>query len=50
MAGAELDEIARAALRSSALTNLGIALVLLITVSLSPVIYRKLTGKVRQAQ
>ena len=50
MAGAELDEIARAALRSSALTNLGIALALLITVSLSPVIYRKLTGKVRQAQ
>lgn len=50
MAGAELDEIARAALRSSALTNLGIALALLVTISLTPAIYRKLTGKARQAQ
>ncbi len=49
MAGAELDEIARAAVRSSALTNLGIALALLITISLSPMIYRKLTGKAPQA-
>jgi len=45
MAGAELDEVARAALRSSALTNLGIALALLITISLTPVIYRKLRRK-----
>lgn len=50
MAGAELDEIARAALRSSALTNLGIALALLVTISLTPAIYRKLMGKARQAQ
>ena len=48
MAGAELDELARAALRSSALTNLGIALALLVTISLTPVVYRKLRGKARQ--
>ena len=45
MAGAELDDVARAALRSSALTNLGIALALLITISLSPTIYRKFRPK-----
>ena len=45
MAGAELDEVARAALRSSALTNLGIALALLVTISLTPAIYRKLRRK-----
>ena len=45
MAGAKLDEIARDALRSSALTNLGIALALLVTISLTPVIYRKMRGK-----
>ncbi len=45
MAGAELDDMARAALRSSALTNLGIALALLITISLTPVIYRKIRPK-----
>lgn len=45
MAGAELDEVARAALRSSALTNLGIALALLIGISLTPAIYRKLRSK-----
>ncbi len=48
MAGAELDELARAALRSSALTNLAIALALLVTISLTPVIYRKLRGKAQQ--
>ena len=45
MAGAELDEIARSALRSSALTNLGIALALLVTISMIPVIYRKIRPK-----
>lgn len=45
MAGAELDDVARAALRSSALTNLGIALALLIGISLAPAIYRKLRNK-----
>lgn len=45
MAGAELDEVARAALRTSALTNLGIALALLIGISLTPAIYRKLRSK-----
>ena len=50
MAGAELDEVARAALRTSALTNLGIALALLITISLTPSIYRKLRGKTIQAE
>lgn len=50
LAGAELDEVARAALRSSALTNLGIALALLVTISLTPTIYRKLRGKTIQAE
>ncbi len=45
MAGAELDEVARVALRSSALTNLAIALALLVTISLTPAIYRKLRKK-----
>ncbi len=45
MAGAELDEIARAALRTSALTNLGIAFTLLVAISLVPVVYRKLRRK-----
>ncbi len=45
MAGAELDEIARAALRTSALSNLGIAFALLVAISLVPVIYRKLRRK-----
>ncbi|MXY48165.1 MAG: TVP38/TMEM64 family protein [Gemmatimonadetes bacterium] len=50
LAGAELDEVTRAALRSSALTNLIIALALLITISLAPAIYRKLRGKPIQAE
>ena len=45
MAGAELDEIARTALRSSALTNLGIAFTLLVVISMVPVVYRKLRRK-----
>ena len=49
LAGAELDEVTRAALRSSALINLAIALVLLVTISLSPAIYRKLRGRTIQA-
>lgn len=49
MAGAELDELARSALRSSALTNLGIALALLVTISLTPVAFRKLRRKARQS-
>ena len=49
LAGAELDEVTRAAMRSSALINLAIALVLLVTISLSPAIYRKLRGKTVQA-
>ena len=49
LAGAELDEVARAALRTSALTNLAIALALLVTISLAPTIYRKLRGKTIQA-
>ena len=49
LAGAELDEVARAALRTSALTNLAIALALLVTISLAPTIYRKLRGKTVQA-
>ncbi|MCY3712535.1 MAG: TVP38/TMEM64 family protein [Gemmatimonadetes bacterium] len=50
LAGAELDEVTRAALRSSALTNLVIALALLITISMAPAIYRKLRGKPIQAE
>ena len=45
MAGAELDDIARAALRTSALTNLGIAFTLLVVISMVPVVYRKLRRK-----
>ncbi|MDE2845919.1 MAG: TVP38/TMEM64 family protein [Gemmatimonadota bacterium] len=50
LAGAELDEVTRAALRSSALTNLVIALALLVTISMAPAIYRKLRGKPIQAE
>ncbi len=46
MAGAELDEVARTALRSSALSNLGIAFALLASISLAPVIYKKIRQKV----
>ncbi len=49
LAGAALDEVTRAALRTSALTNLAIALALLITISMAPAIYRKLRGKPIQA-
>jgi uncharacterized membrane protein YdjX (TVP38/TMEM64 family) len=49
LAGAALDEVTRAALRSSALTNLAIALALLVTVSMAPAIYRKLRAKPIQA-
>lgn len=43
-AGVE-DEAARAALRETALTNAGIALSLLVLVSLAPYLYRRLTGR-----
>tara|TARA_B100001750_G_scaffold182112_1_gene150779 strand:- start:656 stop:1393 length:738 start_codon:yes stop_codon:yes gene_type:complete len=43
--GAEIDEATRIALRSSALTNLGIALFLLLVVSSIPAIFRKIRRK-----